>query len=462
MKSTNLIEKVYAFTDKNAMFPPPSRVLVAVSGGADSLALLSALRRWPAPGLTLAAVHVHHAIRGAEADRDAAYVVALCRRWGVPLFLVRADVPTIAKKERIGLEEAGRLTRYAIFERLCDEWGGDWIATAHTASDQAETVLMNLLRGCGVSGLCGIPARRGRVVRPLLSCTREEIESYCEAECIPFVIDSTNENTDYRRNAVRHAVLPAMREAYPEAERSILRLSTSATEDEACLTALAQKALEGAFDGVGYERKILLAQPTAVRYRMVRLLLADRGCRSMERVHFQRLEDFLHRGQGAVPLPEGWTVRVSPRRLTVQRTLSPGEKQENPERLAVSVFPFSGLWNGRLFSLSVETAESNEMAEKVHRLFFKYTFDCDTIHGSLYVRGRLPGERMRPAGRGVGKPLAALMQEAGIPAAERDAFPILCDEDGPLLLPGVTCADRARFTAASRHFLVWNWTEQAE
>ena len=237
-----IIEKVYAFTDENALIAPHERVLAAVSGGADSMALLSLLHRWQQAELTLAVVHVHHGIRGAEADRDAAFVTQMCREWHIPLFQVRADVPAIAAREHLGLEEAGRLVRYSVFERVAAVWQADRIATAHTASDRAETVLLHLLRGCGMAGLTGIPAQRGRLVRPLLSCTRAEIEDYCCRFSVPYVKDSTNDDIQYTRNAVRRQLLPLMRQQNPAVEQALLRLADSAAEDEQYLAQQAAAA----------------------------------------------------------------------------------------------------------------------------------------------------------------------------------------------------------------------------
>ena len=260
----DLSEKVYAFTEKFALITPGERVLVAVSGGADSMVLLSVLRRWQQAGLTLAAVHIHHGIRGAEADRDAEFVTQMCRKWQIPLFLVRARVPEIAAREHLGLEETGRLVRYAVFERLAAAWQADRVATAHTASDRAETVLMHLLRGCGVAGLSGIPARRDKVVRPLLTCTRVEIEDYCRRSGIPYVEDSTNADVRYTRNAVRRELLPVMRRLNPAAEQALLRLADSAAEDEQCLAQLAADALTNARTSAGWDGGQFLAAPPAI------------------------------------------------------------------------------------------------------------------------------------------------------------------------------------------------------
>lgn len=452
----DLTEKVCAFAEGNAPLPLPGRVLAAVSGGADSMALLSLLCRWPQPGLTVAAVHVHHGIRGAEADRDAAFVAERCRAWKVPLFLVHADVPGIAARERLGLEETGRLVRYAVFAHMAQMWQADAVATAHTASDQAETVLMHLLRGCGIAGLAGIPAARGKLVRPLLSCTRAEIEAYCRRLGIPYVTDSTNADVRYTRNAVRHELLPAMQRLNPAAEQALLRIADSAAEDEAYLSRLAQEALERARLPEGLDGRQIADAPPSIGYRMLQQTLAAVGCRSMERRHFEEFHRLLTQGNGAVCLPGGWRLAVAGGCVRIDRPTDAPSMP--PDTQPIPALPYGGTWDGRPFCVRLVNAPDMETAKNVHRMFFKFAVDYDRIQNDLSVRVVRPGDRLHPAGRGVGKSVRHLMQESGLSPAQRERFPLLCDGAGVLLLPGMTCAERARLTEATKHFLVWEWT----
>ena len=459
MMSDVLSEKVFRFTEEKGLLPSSGRVLVGVSGGADSVTLLSLLRHWPRPGLCVAAVHVHHGIRGAEADWDADFVRRICREWNVPLFLVHADVPAVAARERMGLEEAGRAVRYAVFERIAREWGADRIATAHTASDRAETVLMHLMRGCGVSGLSGIPVQQGRIVCPLLSCTRSEIEAYCRRNTLPYVTDSTNHDLRFTRNAVRREVLPAMEKHNPAVSAALVRLADAAAEDEACLAQLAAAALQEAQTDSGIRRRVLLRYPKAIRYRMLQQALAEQGCRSMERLHFEAVDQSVLRGGGGECLPGGWKVQVTDRWVTVGRSAPPVTAPPSP--VSPDPLPFTGIWDGRPFCVRLVNTADTETAKNVHRMFFKFAVDYDKILNDLNIRARAPGDRLHPAGRGVGKSVRRLMQECSVPAAQRDRFPLLCDGAGIVLLPGITCADRVRLTEDSRHFLVWEWAGES-
>ena len=228
---------------ESRFFKPGDRVGIAVSGGADSVALLRAMHAANGAGRTalgvgLSVVHVHHGIRGAAADEDAAFVAELAAGLDVPLHLHRADAPARAQSQKETLEEAARNVRYAYFQELMTTGGLDAVATAHTLDDQAETVLMKLLRGAWTEGLGGISpvvmcARGGRVVRPLLGVRRAEIVSYLQSICQPWREDATNQDIAHTRNRVRHELMPALRGFNPRVDEALAHLAELAREDEA-------------------------------------------------------------------------------------------------------------------------------------------------------------------------------------------------------------------------------------
>ena len=227
--------------------PKGARVLCAVSGGADSMCLLALLRETGA--CELAAAHFEHGIRGGESLRDCAFVEDYCRAKGIACFVGHADVPRFAREEGIGLEEAARTLRYAFLEKTAAEHGFDWIATAHSADDNAETALFNFARGAGPAGLCGIPPRRGKIIRPLLGLTRAEIEQFLAESGTPHVEDSTNESDSCSRNRIRHAVMPVLREINPALSEAVARTGRLLRRDEDCLDGLAEDFIEKHFDG---------------------------------------------------------------------------------------------------------------------------------------------------------------------------------------------------------------------
>ena len=195
------------------LIPSGSRVLCAVSGGADSMCLLHLLSA--REDLTVLAAHYEHGLRGEESLRDADFVAAWCAQRGIPCTVEHGDAAAYARDHGMGIEEAARELRYAFLERTADALNCDRIATAHNADDNAETLLLNLCRGAGTAGLRGIPPRRGRIVRPLLDCTREEIEATLRDAGVPHVEDGSNRSLDYRRNRLRHQVLPLLRDLNP-------------------------------------------------------------------------------------------------------------------------------------------------------------------------------------------------------------------------------------------------------
>ena len=236
------------------------------------MALLHLLLHWPVAGLQVSAVHIHHGLRKDTADRDEAFVREYCETHCVPITVIHENVAQIASDEQLTLEEAGRRVRYAHFEAVRRSIGADFIATAHTASDQIETMLMHIVRGCGLDGLVGIPAVRDCIRRPLLCCTREEIEAYCAENQISFVEDETNSDTRFTRNYIRHRLLPALQELNPAVDRALLRMREHVAEDAAYIDQVAQTALDAARCDGGYAKDAFLEQPSVIRRRMIRIL----------------------------------------------------------------------------------------------------------------------------------------------------------------------------------------------
>ena len=451
MMNDVLTDKVVDFTHKNALLSLPSTVIVGVSGGADSMALLHALHTWPEEGLRVFAVHVHHGLRGREADRDEALVRDYCAANDIPLEIVHADVRAFASQKRCGLEEAGRQVRYAAFEELRERYGGDYIATAHTASDAVETMLMHLVRGTGVSGLVGIPAKRGCVVRPLLSCSRQEVEDYCAAKGIPYITDSTNADTTFMRNRIRHELLPALRALNPSIDSALLRLRDSAVKDETVWQRMAEQALvvdraDNSVDCASFSQ-----QPLSVRVRMWKRLLAQCGCYSFTEKHIDALEVALCANRGTVYLPDGYFVMVSSNRI---RCFDKPLEQESGT-IAVPPLPAMVDFSGHKHALRVLSRDEMTVFQNVHKKFFKFSIDCDRIQGSLYLRCRRDGDVFHPSDRRVGKTLKKLYQELRIPVYYRDTYPLLCDDAGVLLIPGIGCDSRACPDDSTKHFLVW-------
>ena len=273
------LERVAATVAAHQMVSPGQTVLVALSAGADSTALLHALTQLRARlACQVSACHVHHGLRGEEADEDAQHAADLARSLGAPFVTKRTDVRALAAKRRLSLEAAAREARYRLLEEAATEMRADRIATGHTADDQAETVLLNLLRGAGLAGLAGIPPVRGRVIRPLLEVTRAQVAAYCRSQELSYRMDQSNLDRRFTRNRVRHEILPALRQLQPRADAILCRLSRIARDEEAFMAEEASRRLdEIAFEGLEglvVPLEPFQALPPALRRRLARAAIA--------------------------------------------------------------------------------------------------------------------------------------------------------------------------------------------
>lgn len=278
MTNNSFTDKVRSAIMEYNMTAQGDAVVVALSGGADSVSLLFALKELEQElGITLSACHVNHNLRGSESDGDMQFCRGLCERIGVPLEVRSVDVLSQRQKHE-GVEETARRARYSFFEELLSRQGEhSRLATAHNSNDCAETVLLNMLRGTGLKGLCGVPPVRGRIIRPLIYCTRSEVERFCAEHELSFVTDSTNLSDDYTRNRVRHTILPEMQKINPALLECMTRMQQSLRQDSAYLEQLAEHGLESARVSGGYSAAVLCALPQPVLSRAVQLVLKEGG-----------------------------------------------------------------------------------------------------------------------------------------------------------------------------------------
>ncbi len=275
-------------------------VIVGLSGGADSTALLHILLSLKEElGISLKACHINHNLRGEESDGDENFVRALCERLEVPLTVFGIDVKGSSSKHE-SLEETARKLRYREFERLCREEGAR-LATAHTASDNAETVLINMVRGTGTKGLSGIPPVRDYIIRPLIRCTREEIEEYCIKNGISFVTDSSNLTDDYTRNKIRHKVIPLLKEFNPSLIEGISRMTAIVGEDMSFLEEYSSVKAEECLNEGKLDSRKLLALPKAVRCRIIASALKEKDVEPST-LRISQCEEIIEKGVGRVNL----------------------------------------------------------------------------------------------------------------------------------------------------------------
>ncbi len=452
MRGEPLCEKALLRITEQRLLVPGDRVIVALSGGADSVALLAVLQTLAQP-LALCgveAVHINHRLRGEEAERDEAFVRELCKQRGISLTVFRRDVAALSKEAGCGVEEMGRQVRYACFDEMRNGRENVKIATAHTLSDQAETVLLHLCRGCGTQGLGGIPTQRGAIIRPLLDCSREEIEAFCEKQGLAFVTDSTNADTVYSRNFIRHEVLPRLAVINPKVQQALSRMAQQAQQDEVYLSDCAAQALRQLPQENGcVDVKVLAALPSALLSRVLRHLCVSAGA-SPETFHITALMRALYnRERCVIPLPG-----------KVQAVCTTRWFYAAPSDVAVWT-PCAVKANepiafyGRTCICSIVDAKKYKEIQKIHKKLVKFSCDYDKIKGVVTLDVRRNGDVIRPAG-GVGsKTLKKWFNEKKIPSPLRGTLPVLRDEEGILLVAGVGCDQRVQVDDTTKRWLIW-------
>ncbi len=425
--------------EKYKLIQKGDKVLVALSGGADSVCLLALLaQRREKLGIALAAAHFSHGIRPECAEEERELCTRLCQRLGVPFFHGGGDTPAWAAARGVGLEEGARELRYAFLHRTLEEWQGDVIATAHNRSDNAETALFNLVRGSGLQGMGGIKPRNGLVIRPLIETSRSDIEGYIAAKDLPFVTDMSNFDQQYTRNRLRAQVLPVLREINPGADRHILEFSEVAAQAADFLRLQAgellgkHKKISGAISvpcGIVAE-----AHPALHYYIFAGLYeLAGGQPGALSAAHIEALRELLasHDPSAQLSMPG----RITARRIYDHVIFEKGElcgqepDTELPEGQEIC-------WRG--WSIKAGGEEG-------------FSFSAEKVVFPLTVGTRRQGDRINLPGGG--KTVKKLMIERKIPAKNRDNIPLVWDNNGVLLV-GDWAQDAARLPKGDKDNIV--------
>lgn len=443
----------FAALDAFSMLKDNKRVLLALSGGKDSVCLFHLFRKHAdALGVELLAAHVNHGLRGKEALRDRRFCARLCQKAGVPFYTFSCDVKAFSKQRGYSTEEAARILRYELL-LSCARAQGAVLATAHTASDNTESVLLQLVRGGGTGALCGIdPVRADGVIRPLLFCTAAETKRYCKRHGHTYVEDKSNADPAYLRNFLRARVIPRLKEKNPALDSSFLRFSRVARMEKDALDAFCRARIEALFPqgcAGALPLNTLAAlcreeKDCALLYRILSQMLASQGGRALPFERFLALRAFLGSeaqngkyletaGKRAFYIENGTVcVRAAPRCAPRAAALREGH-QSLPEF-------------GCEICLSMEKPE--EIAANVHKLHMTAALDCATIKGNLCVRAREASDCYTVNGRS--RAVKDLFSARHIPPHLRAFFPLVCDADGVVWMPGELAADRVRAGQAKK------------
>ena len=440
-----MLKKVRDYMREHEMTAPGDAVIVALSGGADSVCLLTVLKQLATPEFLLRAVHVHHGIRGAEADRDEAFAQKLCESLSVPLCVAYCHVPAYAAEHGLSEEEAGRILRYQVLEKEAGKWEQELpagsrvkIALAHHRDDNAETILHHLLRGSGLTGLAGIRPVQGRRIRPLLCVGREEIRAYLEAGHISWCEDSTNQSPDYTRNRIRSQVLPLLKTAVNEqAEEHILQAGQIIGQADAYLRQQAEEIWQEAVCGreedlAAIPLTAFARQPEILKTYLIRHMLDQLhpGWKDIGSRHFTAIAELAGKPVGSrLDLPGGLMARTGYETLEIVR------KTERE----VSVKTESGA-DGEIHGCQTVpelhmTVFPRQKDQEIPKNQYTKWFDYDKIKGTLSVRTRRAGDYLiLPSGGR--KTVTRYMIDEKIPKETRDQILLLAEGSHVLWVVG--------------------------
>lgn len=458
-----IVARVRRFIVDRQVVHPGDRVLAAVSGGADStclLLILAALRR--SLKIDVHAAYFDHMLRGRRAiEREQRFLHTLCDGLDVPLHTGSADARAYKSKKRLSLEEAARNLRYDFLAGIASENKCVAVATGHTADDQAETVLLHIIRGSGLHGLAAmapsarLPVRSSnapRLVRPLLSLSRADTERCCREAGVDPLEDTTNRSRVHLRNRVRHELLPLLRQYNPSIEQALVRLSTAASADIETIEHMALAPLVEAqlMDGaLRISRKQLAELPEGFRMHVVRAaierLLGDTRSFS-ERNLIAIVRAAVGTTGTALDLPRGLRVEIQRNVVVLSISPRPGSSPKRRVRMPVPGSARFGDWSVRAELLDrppPRLAPSNGVPTAF--------LDADALGAEVWLRGRQPGDRYQPLGLGRSKKLQDILVDAHVPRSERNAVPLLCGEGGIAWVAGQPPADWAKITPKTRH-----------
>ena len=437
------------------------RVVVAVSGGADSTALLDGLARWrQEEGAieTITLAHLNHQLRVQESEEDERFVRDLADRLNLPVFVERITVGEIAQRERGNLEAVARRLRYAFLQQIAEKCAAGIVLTGHTRDDQVETILMRLLRGAGPQGLSGIKQERplgdkSRVVRPMLEITRGEVIDHCHHYGLTFCIDSSNQSKRYTRNRVRHELLPLLRTLNPLGENAILRTAELIALDDDFLRHSAEALLAMVLKEECLEIKPLLSAHPALRRRVLRMWLGDQlpGLQRIDLTHIIALENLIEdsRSGRGIELPGGRRVIREFDQIVL---LNPDKLSADPPKMCSLINGMSHYFGAfRLtFERNILPEKANTIKYQESNIFSVFLKECEEL-GGLSLRTRRAGDSYIPIGHRHRRKLKSLMINHKIPVSERDSYPVVVTEKDEIVWsPGLPAAGRFEYSRRNK------------
>lgn len=447
----NFLNKMERFILSEELIPKESEICCALSGGADSVALLIGILmlKEKLSIKKVSAVHINHCLRGKESDGDEQFCHDLCDRLGITIHVHRCDVNAYREKNGGSVETAARQCRYTAFEK---ESG--LIATAHTASDNLETVLQRISRGTGLHGLCGIPVKRGRFIRPILFASRNEIEAFLSEQNECFVTDSTNNSDDYTRNRIRHNIVPLLQELNPAVEKRVFEMCSSLKTDDEFFDEECMKAYSRHFKEPMCLTDIL-SLPEAVRIRCEAKLLEKCGISYNSRM-IRDIEKIVKSG-GRCHLAGDIDCFVSKNELVIRKR----EETLDLKREVCFNIGKQSIFSNIFFVSKLITDEDEINVCIINKKFTNHLVDYDKIKGCVTLRSRRPGDRIQLPGRDFTVSIKKRIQEV-VPLRKRQTLHFLEDEEGIVYAEDIGIAERVKPVAGVTKALLFLNTEYEE
>lgn len=410
--------KILKTVNKYCMLQKGESVLAAVSGGADSMLLLHFLLCVQKEfDLHISVAHVEHGIRGEDSLNDAKFVRSFCGEHKIQYYEKRLDVQKQAKEAGVGVEEFARNARYDFFQSIeCDK-----IATAHNLSDNVETVLFRLSRGTGLKGMCGIPSVRGKIIRPLIEVTGDEIRQYCDENNVLYRIDKTNLSNEYTRNYIRNQVVPDFQKLNPSFEQAVSRFISSCVNDEFYLDLLAREHYNKAIKEDALVQDEILNLPSALLRRVLMIYSEFIGV-ALDEKHLCELE-VIAKSHGKVQIKKNVFAICINGLFSIVSSLDKLEKLNNT------------------YSKRIQEITEFLNIRELYKEKIAFYCDYDKIVGNVQFRARKEGDRISPAGRNCSKSLKKLFNEKKIPLEQRELDIVITDDNSIIGVLDCCCSE---------------------
>lgn len=472
--NNSLVQKIKGWADRSHLLQPGTAVVLGFSGGADSVCLLHVLKVLAKlRHFSIFAVHINHMLRGAESDGDESFVREVCKSWHIPLWVFREDIIMYSKEKGCSIEEAGRIIRYERFYQVMEETGSQYIAVAHHSQDQAETVFLNLLRGSGLDGLCGMGDISERIIRPFLNIDKEEILGYISENRLEYRVDSSNLDNCYARNSIRNTVFPMIqRETGFQVTRSLLRSVKLLKEDRDYLRQLAEQAYKNIVlstdkNRVVLDRKKLNSCHRSISSRIIRLVWQELtgSTTGLEERHVGcslALSEKKATGK-MINLPKGIIVNAEYGKLIMekQQMKQPLKRFSVPMPVPSTVnVPEAHIRLTAGLYTKEQYIEEFVSIEKNKETGLTQLFDYDRVNEGINIRNRRPGDVFFPYGSLGSKKLKDFFIDKKIPRDKREGIPLLADGKNIIWVIGMRTAENYKITENTGTILHVEVTEQ--